>query len=110
MAVLSHSSPVIGTLPRCLSMALEKQYSQIGLECEFEHFDSIEQLKQPDITLAIVKDSFLNDHCVAILDVDAFSVLIADPVEGRYKMSYEKFASIWRFSGIAINMHEKPHI
>jgi hypothetical protein len=103
LAILSHSSPVIGTLPQCLADALAKRYA--GLDCKFRPFDSIDQLRDADVTLAVVKDHFLTDHCVAVLEVGLDNVVVADPARGMQKLSRERFADKWRFSGIAIKRH-----
>jgi predicted double-glycine peptidase len=102
LAILSHTSPVIGTLPKCLADVLTKRYADRGLECDFRFFDSIDQLKDADVTLAVVKDHFLADHCIAVLNVDDENVTVADPVLGKRVISRKDFAEKWRFSGIAI--------
>ncbi len=105
LAILSHSSPVVGTLPQCLADALAQRYADLGLDCTFRLFDSIDQLRDADVTLAVVKDHLLADHCVAVLEVDQDIVVLADPVRGRQELSREQFADKWRFSGIAIKRH-----
>jgi hypothetical protein len=102
IAVLSHTSPVAGTLPACLSSALRNRYGPAGLRCKYRHFDSIEQLKNAGITLAMVRDSFLLDHCLAVLEVSDDSVTVADPMAGLLSIPYERFRKIWRFSGIVL--------
>jgi hypothetical protein len=102
IAILSHTSPVAGTLPACLRNALENRYGGEGLRCQYRRFDSIGQLKDAGLTLAVMKDALLSDHCVAVLEVLDQMVVIADPVMGRQLMSHEEFAKIWRFSGIVL--------
>ena len=102
LAILSHSSPVIGTLPWCLYKAIEDRYAANGLSCQFRHFDSISQLREADVTLAVVKDAFMLDHCVAVLKVGDKTVTIADPVLGQTQISYKAFANMWRFYGISL--------
>jgi len=102
IAVLSHSSPVTGTLVLCLCKALENRYAADGLKCQYRHFDSIAQLKDAGITLAVVKNAFLLDHCVAVLEVSDQTITVADPVAGRKSMSHKQFEKIWRFSGIVL--------
>lgn len=102
LAVLSYTSPIVGTLPTCLSSALQRRYGTEGLKCQYRYFDSITQLKNEGITLAVIKDGFMNSHCVTILDVSDFMVTIADPVVGRTLMSREQFEKVWRFSGIVL--------
>jgi hypothetical protein len=102
IAVLSYSSPVAGTLPTCLSSALTTRYGSEGLKCQYRYFDSIAQLRDAGITLAVVKVGFLSSHCVAILDVSEDMITIADPVLGRNLMSYEQFENVWEFAGIVL--------
>jgi predicted double-glycine peptidase len=52
--------------------------------------------------LAVVRDAFLLDHCVAVLDVSDLTVVIADPVLGKQLMSHEQFERMWRFTGIVL--------
>lgn len=102
LAVLSYSSPVVGTLPACLSSALQKRYGPEGLRCQYRRFDSIEQLRSAGITLAVVRDAFLLDHCIAVLNVSDDAVTVADPVTGARLVSYQQFEKMWRFSGIVL--------
>ncbi len=106
IAVLSHTSPVAGTLPTCLSSALQSRYGDAGLKCRYRRFDSIEQLRNAGLTLAMVRDAFLLDHCLAILEVSDHTITVADPVAGTKLMSHEHFEKIWRFSGIVL---ERDH-
>jgi hypothetical protein len=103
IAVLSHASPVCGTMPWCLYKAISSRYSSYGLDCHIRHFDSIAQLRDEKVTLAVVRDAFLIDHCVAVLDVGDNTVTLGDPVLGRITMSYKDFSSVWRFYGITLN-------
>jgi len=102
IAVLSHTSPVAGTLPACLSSALQNRYGSAGLRCKYRRFDSIEQLKNAGLTLAMVRDSFLLDHCLAVLEVSDNTVTVADPMSGMMSIPHEQFRRIWRFSGIVL--------
>jgi hypothetical protein len=102
LAVLSYSSPVTGTLPSCLSSALQNRYGAEGLNCRYQHFDSIAQLKNAGITLALVREAIFMDHCLAVLEVTDEAVTVADPVTGTQLMPYEQFEKIWRFCGIVL--------
>jgi hypothetical protein len=102
LAILSHTSPVVGTLPWCLYRAIQDRYGAEGLLCQFRRFDSVSQLREADVTLAVVRDAFLLDHCVAILEVGDETVTIGDPVLGRVTMSYKSFEGVWRFYGIVL--------
>jgi len=102
IAVLSYSSPVTGTLPTCLSSALQSRYGADGLKCRYRHFDSINQLRNAGLTLVVVRDAFLLDHCIAVLDVSEDAVTVADPVTGTRLMPHRQFERIWRFCGIVL--------
>ena len=102
IAVLSHCSPVTGTLPACLAKALQNRYGSEGLQCHYRRFDSLDELKNADAALAVVSDAFLTYHCVAVLEVSDRNVIIADPVIGRQSMSHKQFEKIWRYCGIVL--------
>jgi len=102
IAILSHTSPVAGTLPGCLQAALQNRYGAEGLRCRYRRFDSIVQLKDAGITLAVVKDAFLSDHCVAVIEVSDRMITVADPIMGKKSLSHKQFEKIWRFSGIVL--------
>ncbi len=102
IAVLSRTSPITGTLPNCLSSALEDLYSTKGLKCTYRYFDSLEQLKNAGITLAVLRDTFITDHCVAVLEVSENLVKIADPQFGMQLIPHERFKQMWRYSGIVL--------
>jgi len=102
IAMLSHTSPIAGTLPWCLYKALQNEYGPAGLECKLRYFDSVSELRNGGVTLAVVRDAFLLDHCVAVLDVTDNLVTIADPVWGRKSMSHKQFEKVWRFYGIVL--------
>jgi hypothetical protein len=102
LAILAHTSPVAGTLPGCLQDALNKRYGDKGLKSQYRRFDSVAELKDAGLTLAVVKSAFLTDHCVAVLEVSDKAVTIADPAGGKKSMSYKQFEEIWRFSGIVL--------
>jgi hypothetical protein len=107
LAILAHTSPVAGTLPSCLSDALESKYGSMGLKCRYRHFDAVSELKNSDVTLAVVKSAFMVDHCVVILDVSNNQVTIADPVLGEITMPEKLFEKIWQFSGIVLSRNQK---
>ena len=110
IAILSHTSPIIGTIPDCLSRALQNRYGSEGLECRYRSFNSVDQLKDNPVTLAVVRDRFLLDHCVAVLKVSDYTVVLADPAFGKVSMSREQFEKVWRFSGIVLKRNATPSI
>jgi len=102
IAILARSSPVAGTLPGCLKTALQNRYGKEGLKCDYRRFSSIEQLNNGGITLVVLKDTLLTDHCVAVLDVSRDGVTIADPVIGKAQLSRVQFEKLWRFTGVVL--------
>ncbi|MCK5472458.1 MAG: hypothetical protein KAI59_00380, partial [Planctomycetes bacterium] len=63
---------------------------------------SLEQLKNAGITLAVLRDTFITDHCVAVLEVSENLVKIADPQFGMQLIPHERFKQMWRYSGIVL--------
>ncbi len=110
IAVLSRTSPVVGTLPGSLRAALQNRYGAEGLRCQYRRFDSVGQLKHTGVTLVVVRDTLLSDHCVAVLEVSDRRVTVADPVLGKKSLSYKQFEKIWRFTGIALNLDSMQSI
>lgn len=110
IAVLSYTSPVIGTLPSCLSKALQNRYGNFGLKCRYRRFDSVDQLGNEGITLAVIRDAFLVDHCITVLKVSDDDVTVADPMTGIRLISRSKFEKIWRFSGIVLELDSTMNI
>ncbi len=108
IAILSHTSPTVGTAPDWLSLALEKRYRSEGLSCDYRHFGAIAELRGAKLTLALIKYALLVDHYVVVLDVTRENVLLADPLVGRITMSHEEFERKWRFSGIVLKRHGNP--
>jgi Peptidase C39 family len=102
LAILSHTSPIVGTMPWSLYKAIQNRYGSDGIDCQFRHFDSVSQLRGAGVTLAVIKDAFMLDHCVAILEVGDNTVTIGDPAFGKVQMSYKSFQSVWRFYGITL--------
>ena len=82
LAVASRTSPIIGTSPWTLCHVLQEAYEPMGLQCDFRHLGSLEQIPADSIVLTILEDSMLTDHCVAILGFNDQTVTIADPVDG----------------------------
>lgn len=110
IAVLSYTAPVIGTLPQCLDQALNDRYKAQGLVSQYRTFDSLAQLKDEGLTLAVIRDAFMLDHCVAVLDVSETSVTFADPALGMMSIPREQFKKIWRFAGITLKRNTTQKI
>lgn len=79
IAILAHTSSLTGTEPDTLARALQKRYARDGLSVEYRSFQSVEELKQTGLTVAVEKFNALQDHCVAVLGVETNQVLVGDP-------------------------------
>jgi predicted double-glycine peptidase len=88
---------------------LRARYASEGLTCEYRQFDSVAQLGRSDITLAVIRNAFLLDHCVAVLGVTDEAVTVADPATGIRSMSCEQFESIWRSTGVVLGRNVRLH-
>jgi predicted double-glycine peptidase len=102
LAIRSRTSPLTGTLPKNLYDAISDIYKKDDLQCQFRRFDSINELANGGITLVILQDAFMLDHCVAVLDVSKDAVRIADPSIGEFSIPIERFEKAWRFAGIVL--------
>ncbi len=110
IAVLSRTTPVTGTLPISLCSALQRRYGDDGLRCRYRQFESFDQLKDAGVTLAVVRDALMLDHCITVLEVTSGSITVADPVLGKRVMSRERFEDVWRFAGIVLTRDAEQHI
>lgn len=106
LAVLARTAPQMGTPDDMLAGAIERRYGDLGIRCQYQHFDSIERLKATCPTIAIVKFSLLVDHYVTVLEVTDKEVIVADPLEGRQTLTHDQFKKKWRFIGITVKREE----
>jgi len=102
IAILFHCAPGLGTQPDVMCEALKKRYGSQGLNCEYRYFDSISELKNDGITIAVTKFSFWVDHYVTVLEVDGDTVIVGDPLSGKQKLSREDFTQKWRLVGVVL--------
>jgi len=108
IAILAKSNPITGTLPLNLFNALKKRYSDDGLRCSFRMLDSVKQFQNSGVILTVVRDSFLRDHCVVVMEVCRDKVLLADPSFGRVLMTPSQFEKVWRHKSIIITRDSDP--
>ena len=102
IAILCHTSAAMGTPPNVLCRALQKRYGRDGLACEYRAFTSLQELKRPGYTLALVKFALLLDHYVTVLDVDEKTVTVGDPLNGKQTLTRAEFAEKWRWVGVVL--------
>ena len=107
LAIHSRTSPITGTLPQDLYGAINHLYAKEGLECQFRKFDSVKELINGGVTLVILQETFMVDHCVAVLDVSSDSVTIGDPEIGKISLPLSKFESTWKFAGIVLKHNQQ---
>lgn len=102
LAIHSRTNSITGTLPLDLYSAINDLYANEGLKCQFRKFDSVKELINGGITLVIIQDTFMVDHCVAVLDVSSDRITIGDPEIGKISLPLDKFESTWKFAGIVL--------
>lgn len=102
LAVAARTSPAIGTSPWTLYLAVRNHYEPLGLLYSFGMYDSLAAIPRDAVFLAMMRDSFYGDHCVAVLDITANHILVADPAEGLQYVPTADFLLNWRRSGILL--------
>ncbi|HWQ91652.1 MAG TPA: cysteine peptidase family C39 domain-containing protein [Clostridia bacterium] len=102
IAILARSCAMVGTDPDVLARALQKRYGGEGIVVEYRSFNKAEELKSSGLTIAVVAFNAMQDHCVAILGMEANQVRIGDPLSGLSLMPVEEFEKNWQFVGIVV--------
>jgi len=103
LAVLMHTSPLVGTPPDVLADSLEDHYANQGLRANYQKFDDIDALATRVPVLAITKLLAVEDHYVVVLQVARSGVLIADPAQGKVFVPRPEFQQNWRNVGVALS-------
>jgi len=104
LAIWSQTSQY-GTTPDAMADALRSHYGDEGLEVRYQKFQKVSDLKQPGVTLAVVKYDFMVDHFVAVIGITDDEVTVGDPLNGKMIYSYSEFAKLWRFCGITLKLN-----
>ena len=102
IAIAAHTSTAIGTPPDVLKAALQKRYGRHGLIVEYRHFNSIAELNNGGVTLAVVKFGLLVDHYVAVLEVRPDEIVLGDPFLGLTRCSPDEFRARWHYTGVVL--------
>lgn len=97
------TAPWLGTCPWDLYRALDRMYPEQDLQCRYERFRTVDQLPTRARTLVIMREGFLLDHCVTILNVTRTEVLVADPTTGLRSIPRPAFEAAWRHTGIVLS-------
>lgn len=107
LAVLAYTSTAIGTPPDLLQAAIQKRFGAQGITATLRHFESVRELEQAGITLAVIKYGLFVDHYVTVLRADPQLIIVGDPSRGLIAYRPEDFAQQWRFTGIVLNRETK---
>lgn len=102
IAILAHTSFLIGTDPDVLARTLQKHYGKDGLVAEFRAFKNIGELKDAGLTLVVVKFSFLVDHFLTVLEVGEGKIVVGDPLYGLKTLSTDEFRREWLYEGVVL--------
>ncbi len=96
IAILAHTSAFSGTQPDSLRHALLRRYGPDRLRCDIRFFKSIDELRDADAAIVLVKYRLMVDHYVAVLEVTDDTITLGDPLTGSRTLSHDKFRAIWR--------------
>jgi len=102
VAILAHTSSVIGTPPDMLASALRKHYGSQGLSSEYRVFRKLDELRHPGFTLVVTKYRAWVDHYVVVLEVTNNHVVIGDPLLGVRRVLDKDFEQMWRWEGVVL--------
>jgi predicted double-glycine peptidase len=103
LAVFAHSTSSAGTPPELLCRAVSTLYNKQGVQCKFEAFAALREIRGRLPFIAVIKFGLLVDHYVTVLRVTDDYVTVADPARGLRIMSIPDFESEWRNSGIVLS-------
>ena len=107
LALASFTTPSRGTSDVLLAGAIETLFADQGVACRLIWFSSIEQMRDICPVIVTVKHRFMIDHYVTVLAVEDDGVMIADPLKGLERVSYDAFGRKWRRVGIAITRNSE---
>ncbi len=102
LAIAACTTPSRGTSVGQLANAIESLFSDQGVKCRFVRFSSVEQMHDLCPVIVTVKYRFMIDHFVTVLAVEDDTVVLADPLKGTERLSYEDFCCKWRRIGIVV--------
>ncbi|HLH56637.1 MAG TPA: cysteine peptidase family C39 domain-containing protein [Verrucomicrobiae bacterium] len=103
IAIWCHTTALTGTDPDELARVLVKHYATNGITAEYRGFRNTRELGSAGPTVAVMNFNALQDHCVAVLDVQADRVMVGDPLSGLTSLSLKEFEDKWQFSGVVIH-------
>ncbi|HOK67665.1 MAG TPA: cysteine peptidase family C39 domain-containing protein [Anaerohalosphaeraceae bacterium] len=107
IAVVSGTIPAVGTGMWDLCRGLQKLFPPEQLECRYARAGSLEDLPEGQVILAVLRQTFWLDHCVAILEITPETVLFADPSNGLCSLPRRVFEASWRKTAIVLARPEE---
>jgi len=102
IARASGTAPALGTGIWDLYQGLRRLYPPEQLQCRYLRAGSLAHLPDGEFILAVIRETFWLDHCVAILEIRPTSVIFADPVNGLSILPRSAFEACWRKSAIVL--------
>jgi len=102
IAILAHTSAFSGTQPDSLCQALRQRYGPDGLECDVRFLKSIDELRDADAAVVLVKYRLMVDHYVAVLAVTDDTITLGDPLNGSRELSHDEFRAMWRRTALVL--------
>lgn len=107
LALAAHSNPASGTQPDFLSDAINDRLPQ-NWQARYTTYGDVESFAADLPALAIIRQSFMADHYVAVIEAVDGTLVIGDPGPGLTLMDFADFAKIWRRQAIVLSELERP--
>jgi hypothetical protein len=105
-AVAAHSNPVSGTQADFLCEAINARLPT-GWQARYATYPDVESFAADLPALAIIRQTFMADHYVAVIEAVDGSLVIGDPGPGLRILEFAEFAKIWRCQAIVIEQLQR---
>ena len=102
IAIQTYCNPLFGTQAETIFRALNRHYSEQGIQAQYRYFDSPLELPLDIPVVIAIKYSFLVDHFVVVTRTAEEEFRIIDPIAGTSKQSLEQLTSMWRNYGVVV--------
>jgi hypothetical protein len=102
IAILARTCPSAGTAADLLCDVLQTNYGDDLLDCRYQPFRSVDELRNLCPVIVQIHYSLMIDHFITVLEVEGDEIVIGDPICGRVRMDRAEFEKIWRFTGITL--------
>jgi ATP-binding cassette, subfamily C, bacteriocin exporter len=71
-------------------------------------FDALQREQMPCIAHVVLPEAGGLQHYLVIYEIDQRGVLVGDPAKGRYRLSRDEFAAIWRQRAVILLTPKRP--